>query len=99
MAPPQQTKDASFSWLWDEQSRAVHYYALKCAEMSKFKPNLVAKVNVPSEYVDPLVARAFALHPAMYEVVAGDSNATPDLIVSHSSHVMILLVSFMKKLT
>lgn len=76
-------------WQHSEQAAAIRYRLLAAGSADGFKHGLVARVGVPSEYVAPLVERAFAIHPAMYTVI--DANAEdqapaesslPDLIVS-----------------
>jgi hypothetical protein len=79
-------------WQLSEQAAAIRYRLLAAGSADGFKPGLVARVGVPSEYVAPLVERAFAIHPAMYSVVdaeeqpAADSRL-PDLIVSAAGSI------------
>lgn len=71
-------------WQTSELACAIAYRLLEGEAADGYKHGLVARVGVPSEYVAPLVDRAFALHPAMYTVVAEDEDAPkglPDLIV------------------
>ncbi|KAE8895625.1 hypothetical protein PF005_g186 [Phytophthora fragariae] len=70
-------------WQTSELACAIAYRLLEGEAADGYKHGLVARVGVPSEYVAPLVDRAFALHPAMYTVVTEDEDAPkglPDLI-------------------
>ncbi|ETK89236.1 hypothetical protein F441_06710 [Phytophthora nicotianae CJ01A1] len=67
-------------WQTSELACAIKYRLLAGEAAEGYKDGLVARVGVPSEYVAPLVDRAFALHPAMYTVVSEDGSDLPDLI-------------------
>lgn len=73
-------KDAPH-WQTSELACAIRYRLLAGEVANGYKEDLLARVNVPSDYVAPLVDRAFALHPAMYTIVGDDGNKLPDLIV------------------
>ncbi|KAF4324270.1 hypothetical protein BBO99_00000916 [Phytophthora kernoviae] len=72
------------NWQTSELACAIRYRLLAADAADGYKSGLVARVGVPSEYVEPLVDRAFALHPAMYTVVSDDDKeqekTLPDLI-------------------
>ncbi|KAG1708392.1 hypothetical protein DVH05_025069 [Phytophthora capsici] len=68
------------NWQASELACAIKYRLLQGEAAEGFKHGLVARVGVPSEYVAPLVDRAFALHPAMYNVIEEDGKELPDLI-------------------
>lgn len=69
-------------WQTSELACAIKYRLLAGEAADGYIDGLVARVGVPSEYVAPLVDRAFALHPAMYTVVSEeDDTELPDLIV------------------
>lgn len=70
-------------WQTSELACAIKYRLLESEAADGYKDGLVARVGVPSEYVAPLVDRAFALHPALYTVVSDDDDQKelPDLIV------------------
>ncbi|RLN87612.1 hypothetical protein BBJ28_00005249 [Nothophytophthora sp. Chile5] len=61
-----------------ELACATQYRLLAGDAAGAYKSGLVARVGVPSEYVAPLVDRAFALHPAMYSVLPGGGDAEQD---------------------
>ncbi|KAG3016267.1 hypothetical protein JG687_00002536 [Phytophthora cactorum] len=67
-------------WQTSELACAIKYRLLAGEAADGYKDGLVARVGVPSEYVAPLVDRAFALHPAMYTVVSEDDTELPDLL-------------------
>ncbi|RQM09035.1 hypothetical protein DD237_000505 [Peronospora effusa] len=70
-------------WPTSELACAIEYRLLEAEAAKGYKHGLIARVNVPSEYVSPLVDRAFALHPALYTVVSDDGigyEELPDLI-------------------
>lgn len=72
------------TWHADEQANALSYRLLEADTKPKYRRNLVAKVGVPSPYVAPLVERAFAQHPALYNVIDAEddiSSQQPDFIV------------------
>uniref|UniRef100_M4BXS8 Tubulin-tyrosine ligase n=1 Tax=Hyaloperonospora arabidopsidis (strain Emoy2) TaxID=559515 RepID=M4BXS8_HYAAE len=72
-------------WHTSEHATAIKYRVLASGTADGYKDQLVARVGVSSEYVAPLVDRAFALHPAMYTVITDeddddDQKELPDLI-------------------
>ncbi|EEY69400.1 uncharacterized protein PITG_05632 [Phytophthora infestans T30-4] len=68
-------------WQTSELACAIKYRLLAGEAADGYIDGLVARVGVPSEYVAPLVDRAFAFHPAMYTVVSEeDDTELPDLI-------------------
>jgi hypothetical protein len=76
-------------WQTSELACAISYRLLEGEAAAGYKDALVARVGVPSEYVAPLVDRAFALHPAMYRVIEDERKENqgqlPDLMVRCSS--------------
>ncbi|CEG40037.1 tubulin tyrosine ligase [Plasmopara halstedii] len=67
-------------WQTSELACAIKYRLLAENVAQGYKNELVARVNVPSAYVAPLVDRAFALHPAMYTIVQDETCETLSLI-------------------
>ncbi|CAH0477797.1 unnamed protein product [Peronospora belbahrii] len=74
---------AAIHWQTSELACGVKYRLLEAKAADDYKDRLVARVNVPSEYIAPLVDAAFALHPALYTVISNNKNdekKLPDLI-------------------
>ena len=85
-------------WHTSELAAAVKYRVLEGGTADGYTNRLVARVGVFSEYVAPLVDRAFALHPAMYTVLTseddGDPKELPDLIVRGALLVLSIECAF-----
>ena len=84
-------------WHTSEHATAIKYRVLASGTADGYKDQLVARVGVSSEYVAPLVDRAFALHPAMYTVITDeddddDQKELPDLIVRGALLLMLAIV-------
>ncbi|KAI9921301.1 hypothetical protein PsorP6_002690 [Peronosclerospora sorghi] len=66
-------------WQTSEVACSIKYRLLESEAAKGYKNGLVARVSVSSDYVAPLVDRAFALHPALYSVVSNDDDDHSEL--------------------